>query len=807
MVQAAKFTIAQIAHALGKTRQAVRSSLANMPPSGAVIVQGVEAAAWTVATLSERLRVQLADTAARRGFRDITSLLEARCTPWASPIDPQRVQQKFMDRAVLLREAMAAPLARHNELTAGELAALGVAEFCRVFDRESLSAKQWKRLYDRTVLRDGGAENWQRLEIYLDDAAFQKAASLPKAARKVVFLHRELDETINNLENKQNPTADDRKWLFDVTFAHYERLVGSHPEKRDRRAIKSSLIAYLHGAIPALSKTPKALRRVFEIHYKEWIAAGRNPEVLTDRRKTNSGFFRRPDFTQDNMRIAQEAVNFGGSESLAHRQLRKRGELSPEYVEYYPYDIRHDKSHVPRSTRDAVTSIVEAALPLHRSEHDFRMAGPYISRDWSGIWPGDWISGDDVTWNHYWFDEDEIGGINYVGRGECLLFTDLRSHFPLTFCLIPGRYNGQFIRSSLLDVHDKIGLPRVGGYWEQGVWKSRWMFGERARKHARHWRETEKDFKQHNFQFEARHATTPRAKPIEGLLRILQERMRNEPGFVGFNERLEKYERMQDFLARVRNGKEHPANELLSKRDWGKRIEAILGEFAHEPQQGKMLDGQSPSEMWYAALERRPLRKLADTERYILASHAESVRPGDRGIKLKGVPGAVYCSDELGALEFRGREMRAYYNIECPELATVATLDHQRFFTVKRIELPALSASKQQLNDVTATVRGYQKPVRAFYGTIPQRKIATIARDGMTEPERSQFNEFHTRQIEQAKATQAKRTRQLGKIARTAAVMGAEVGRQIKNPDRVQAGLELEKEARERIARKQQATQ
>jgi len=129
---------------------------------------------------------------------------------------------------------------------------------------------------------------------------------------------------------------------------------------------------------------------------------------------------------------------------------------------------------------------------------------------------------------------------------------DARTSYPLGHLMVIGKYNARHIRKLILSVHDDIGLPHLGFYFEQGVCSSRWIDGTpRPGSNCMDWRETEGGLQGPPLGLRVRHATTPRAKTIENMLRHLQEGMRPEPGFVGFNERTDKRERMQDFLNRV----------------------------------------------------------------------------------------------------------------------------------------------------------------------------------------------------------------------------------------------------------------
>jgi hypothetical protein len=610
--------------------------------------------------------------------------------------------------------------------------------------------------------------------------------------------HQEaLGDTLKSLEDQAAPTADDRKFLFDAAFRHLKNVTAQEPGKA--RKFKRSLIAYLFQSVPALAKNKASFERVFYMKLAAWTEAGCDLEALEDRRRLASGNFRKPDFSEDQKRIRDSAILHDGNVSLAYRKLRQGGKLSDAFVNYYTFDARRNKSYVPGTVRETITPDVEMCGPIHRGPWQAKMRGPYIPRDWSDVSPGDWFSGDDVTWNNCFYFYD--AGALHIERGECLLLHDVRTGYLLDYVLIAGKYNSRHIRSLILAVHDKHGLPHSGFYFERGVWKAR-MVTDLAAKESNHWRETESGLANYNLQ--VRHATTPRAKTVEGLIRILQERQRNEPGFVGFNERTHEVERMQDFIARARSGKVHPAEKLLEMTQWTKRLDQIFAEFNADIQNGKMLAGASPVDAWQAGLDKKPLRQLPDEARYLLATHRKTVRVHQHGIQLTiGKTKKLFCNEQTGALI--GRDVFAYYNLECPDLLTVSDLNRQNYFTVKAISLPAMSATKEQFATVHRQINGHQKAARAIYGSIEHPRISTITRDMGAAPDVAALGEFHNTETERFQVEQTAVNRTLGKIQRKAAVVGVGINHTIRNPDRVLRGLELEQEARARIAAKEQA--
>lgn len=621
--------------------------------------------------------------------------------------------------------------------------------------RYEISAKQWNRIFDRTVERDAGAENWPRLELYLDETAFPKARKVENVKRE--FLHRELAGMVDTFRRSPSLESDEIAIIFDGAFHHYESLLAAHSAAPEQRAIKSSLIEYLFTRLPALSKSESSLRRVFDMKLAAWRAGGRSPAAITDQRHLNSGNHREQDFAEDLKKIRDKAWELDGNESLAHRMLRERGELSPEFCGHYAFDIRSNKSYVPRPVRDAVTPLVEAALPLRHSERALQLAGPHIHRVWSDVQPGDWFNADDVTWNHY-YRIPVPGGWDVI-RGECLFLTDLRTGYPIDYLLIAGHYNSGHIRRLMLRGHDSVGLPSRGFYLERGVWAARMITGKIKVAGELNWSHTYTGLAGLNPPRIVRQAWLPRAKPIEGLFHIIQDRMREIPGFVGFNEREEKREGVQKMIAQARRNDPEALAFFPTMEQWRARIDAVLKEYSREPQNGHMLDGASPAEAWEASRARVPLQILSGTQRHILATHGE-----ERPLTLKGIvirpPGfkqpLCYANEDTGRWLRSGiTRVVAFYNFEQPDAITVSDLKRQNFITVNALIQPGMDATNEQRKGSAAMKRGHLAGARIIASEIKHRITHIVERSDAHD---EATDELGRHQIKAQKARRAEVT-------------------------------------------------
>jgi hypothetical protein len=795
------FTAAHIARAAGITRQAATARLRDVPGGDG----------WRFSALPIDWQLEITRRGVKRGYANGEDYLLKLTSPWAAPVPWERLPEKHRTKAERLQRALASPLQlRCNGISGADLDKSGMEAYRLEFGYSLKDARHWRRLFQRTIDRDAGEENWLRKELYLDDRAFIKPKPSATLAR-TQYAHEELAEFIRTMDCGAEPDEEDRRYVWDAAFRHYDRLVSGLTDSPDgnrcRREVKASLVRFLFSAFPAgvLCGSEKALRNRFDEKIQLWRKNGEAPEALRDHRSMRSGNFRRPHFAEDFKKVRNLAIQLDGNEALAHRMLREKGELSKEFCQYYNLDLRRNKSRLAVSVRNAITPGVEMVLPLRRGPWQAKMRGPYIPRDWSGVKPGDWFCADDVTWNHY-YRELLPDGRWQVLRGECLLMTDLRTGYPLDFLLVPGKYNGEHVRSLVLRVHDVAGLPRHGYYFEKGVWASRLVAGDRKQGAPVHWRETENGLANPTIGLKCglRHATTPRAKPIEGLLRIMQERMRCIPGFVGFNEREYDAERVQKLIARAHRNDSEAVKQFPTAIEWKNQIAQVLEDFTHDPQNGKMLDGASPAEAWGVEIRLRPLRKLPDDARHILSTHRKKVMIRQEGIILT-IRGKkrLYYNELTGRPGWIRHEVLASYNIEMPELLMVCDCNLQNYFSVRSVELPAMTATKEQFENVTRLRRGHMAGANAIFGELRHEVVANITRDSEHSAEEKVLGQFVREETEKAKSEAAATKRTLRKVHIKAAAAGIKLEGQVRNPDEALEALTRREFFRRRMQEKE----
>ena len=346
--------------------------------------------------------------------------------------------------------------------------------------------------------------------------------------------------------------------------------------------------------------------------------------------------------------------------------------------------------------------------------------------------------------------------------------------------------------------HDVHGLPHKAYQLENGVWRAALVEG--IGRGALGFRETERGLAAPGIGIRIRHTYLPRGKVIEGIFNVLQNSQRNLPGYCGPNEQTQRMERLNKFMAQARVGKVHPGNELLEMSEWRKLLDRSCIEYANEPQNGRMLDGLSPAQLW----ERRQiLRKLPDEGRYILATHQiqTTIRQDGIWITIRGRK-RNYFNGNTG--ERIGQKILAFYNVEQPDLLTCSDLDKRNFFTAMHRELPAFDATPEQFAAVNADRKAHMRYVRTEYDNIPHAERSSIVREDSVAPIDRELGEQHNAAVAEYREAQSATTRKLRKISRDATALGLSIPRNVRNPDRVQKGTDLIADGLARLERREQ---
>jgi hypothetical protein len=583
----------------------------------------------------------------------------------------------------------------------------------------SVSTRHWRRLLRRTLDRDGGTENWGRLEIYLDESPARRPEFRKRNFYTPVSVQL-LQELISSFENPAAPTDLEKDCLWIYAFEHYEQ----ETERIGKpKAIKRATLKFLYANAPFLGKSEKGIKVQFNRKLKRWLEGGRAPAAIADSRRKNPGR-PAPQFSQEEEHaLVSKALRCGGGLAQAWRESREKGLFSRGISQHYTA-TPVNKSYVPGRIRKLISNKIKMLRDHHHGPRTAKLNGAFINRDPSTFDAGDWFQADDVTLPNYYYIESEEGF--QLVRGQFLAMCDCRTTFILGHVLIPNRnYTAHHIRNLTTIVADTHGLPRKGFYYENGMWRTARLLHGRA--DEINWHQTEMGLRGLGLQF--RHAKLPRGKVIERVFGLLQNYLESEPGYAGRDERHDKFERVQEQLSLVRRGKAHPEDFFLSEAEYLQRLGVLVDRYNNERQQGKYCPRLSPREAFEKFHGDEPRVRLDRSCRHLLATHKMRARSGRNGISFRfGREQFTYKSRETG--ELRGQELIVWFNVENPSVISVTNLkeDPRTLFTVEReIRVPGMDAPPEVLNAALAQNEAHEEYRKALYRAVSQNFSAGFA--------------------------------------------------------------------------------
>jgi hypothetical protein len=722
MSPAPTFTAAQIAVALACNRRSVQRALDSFEEDGRQFVRGNEASAWKFSSLPESMRGKLDRRAKLSGFRNGEHLLSSPSPRFESSMPVNQLSGPVQERAHKLRQALARPLIGEADgLRGAALDEIGRREYQRVFGFE-ISSRHWRGLLNRTIARDAGEGQWDRLDLYLDERlhasrSLKKAVSFKdgRETEKVLFGYAA------QVGQPSQPTSDEKALLWSIAFEQIDGLVAAGMKlSRARKIARRAL--WKCGVTLAANET--SLAQLWRGKERTWRDAEGNLSVLKDKRSKASGNHRAPEISRHDLdQVIGHAVKYGGRVSEGWRHVIENRLLSPEVQSYFEGIYHYSKSYVPRIVREAVTDEVRRMRDIHHGPRTAALNGAFIERDWNGVAAGDWYQADDVTLNNYYYAPDEKGGLTLM-RGQVLLMIDLRSTCIIGFAILDQRnYTAHSIRTLITRVCDEHGLPRQGFYFEGGIWENSRLLKGDAKASSADLTSMESEGGLRELGLRFKHSRKPRSKPVERVIGQLQNLLDGEPGDAGRDEVRDKFERLQKHKRLVESGHAPADQYFYSYEQWTNRIEHFCAEYNHARNDGKMTRGLTPFQAW-EQFQAEPLVKLPDKARYLLAHHKREVVVGRNGIRLQfGKIPFIYRNAKTGKRV--GQRVLAWFNPELPELLAVTDMNRENCFTVERAEeVPAMDAPDDVLQREMGRVAAHNAHARHRYRVLA--KIANL---------------------------------------------------------------------------------
>ena len=805
--QAAAFSIGQIAATVGITRQAAWASLATIPPTTAVVRSGKAVPGYTFEQLPEPMKAKIEKQQLALNYRSAAAVLSAPKKQW-QPVRPLSEQTPdALEYAHCLQQALAFYLTHRNDqaFRAGELLDRAARDWLAAF-KKSATRRHVRRAIDRVLERDGGREEFSRLEIYLPEAKDSE-----RRAEKTAAEFPALTEAIGVLPDVSVLSSTEKTTVWRAAMDDLGCLMdGGLGEKKAKRQILNFLIM----RVSRLAETPEAFRRQLDRKWRIYLEDGIS--ALADKRRQNSGprRFQRysgpESLSPDEWLLLERANSVGGGISQAFRELYVGTEIarghflrfSEEFRAAYSFNPRASKSRVPHRLRGKLRPLLKAIEPHNHGPKAARLAAPSIHCDHSGYGAGDWLQSDDETANHYiWFPcedgEFEFEGMRFnVIRPQILPMVDVRTDYVLSVLLILRRqYNSRDIRSLILQtcLDERVGLPLQGFYFEGNIWQAKNL-------HALvNWTEIDQAFNRSGINLKLRHATTPRAKIIERIFSQEQNMMQFLPGYAGRNEMTAGFERVKASLALMkrvgqpRKEEADPGKHFLSADQYLDELQRVYERFNAEPQNGKRLNGMSPAEAWEKLSGGRAHHVVPDSLRYLLATEQSEQKVTREGVRIPARPAArYYLSERLG--ELVGENVIVRWNPDFPDHVVVVhpgTDKHGQspFVVMEYREVPRFNAREEEQSTARQARKEFTKPGRSLFRMLPHGYGRTVRDDLLGNSRLRAAGEAHEEAVRAEVEAKPTREATAARARKTAVRVGIAPDK-IKRPERA-AGLEI----------------
>ena len=677
------YTAAQIALAWGVSRQATFNALANTPADSTALVRGKAVAAWSFTALPERIRAQIASRSFANG-QSIAELLESCPLPWDPPVPLSDIAAADIEQAGKLRAALVPAMQRMDStvLDSADRVRLGLADYERALGH-AISERHWRRLIDRTLRRDGGENDFERLQLYLPEKPARKS---PARLTPGEADFKQLRDSIQSFADPTAPTRKERAAFWCEIFDLYESGAATN---RAKRRLRRELVKFLFRHAPWLAKSSRALRVAFERKHAVWSESDGSAAALIDGREGKRGLPTAEPIPQDDLdRITFHAArNCGGRIAQAVRDFATRGGnsgLSNSTLEIIAPDAA-SKSYVNRRLMQAIKTDVRNIRPYLLGKKAIDDATAHLERDYSKLVSMQVVCADDFTFPVYFYVPDGNGWFTLT-RGQCLMMLDVRSWKIIAWSLQPERnFNALVIRTLMNRVCSGWGLPKAW-YFERGIWqRSKLVKGGAPSGWQDALSEPETKVGWENIGVRFVHATRARSKPVQRVGGLMQDLMEGVRGYCGRDERRDcpivTKRAMDDVQARRVT---HPGELFLSFAEWETELGAAIDRYNAASQDGQILQGLSPDE----AFEKNwphidPPAKLDANCWHLVAHYVKPVPVTANGISFRlGNRKFVYRDERTG--QDRGKTVLAWFDPECPELLCVTDLNRRNPYLVER---------------------------------------------------------------------------------------------------------------------------
>jgi hypothetical protein len=644
-------TSAEIARAFGVSSPAIRKKLRAVRSTGKKSVSGNPADTWNWSALPDAIRSRLVREAASRGFETVGAWHRSGLNVWTPPIPIADITDECLTDAARLKRALVPSLRKQFVVSQSDFEREGLDDFEKEFG-DRISGRHFRELIRRTVERDGGAENWEKLELYLP----QKPARKPKTA-KLKQTFPLLVQAINYIYPVETIQGDkmvpvkkaDEIWKK-VLETHAGMVKGGCPRNRAARQLR----AFLCERAPGLAPSRKALLKTFNRRLQSWQAGesfdkraenGADDGELTKQIEALPWFIPAAKFfemftnagrdTGSVPEAVMRAISLpnlptGWPESIKHRLLKR---LSMAELPSCPVELRETilarrkeyQSLVPKRIASKIRNSKAIRAMFHspkRSALDLSAPGSQrrhfnkttCTREI--MQPGDWFGGDDATpgiavcvpCNEVITPCSQKFGV-LLGRFQWLAYLDGRTDKILAFDYVVrprSSYRAEDILNGMGAVLHTHGIPRKGWQFEGGTWNSNIVREAIRQLGCEHWR-----------------TYSPHQKPIESVFNKVWTRLAVQFPHADMGRYRGENEKNCALYEACKRGNKDPRRYFPTIDLVVKVFQELITEHNARPIDSRQYGRWVPDDFFHGHLAGNKLRDFGPEMDWILSPYAE----------------------------------------------------------------------------------------------------------------------------------------------------------------------------------------
>jgi hypothetical protein len=730
-----QFTATQIARALGKSRQAAQRLLCGVAPSATMIVGGNPASVWCIASLPKVITDALTARAALLEYASTEELFARPVSVWKPSVPLNKISQPCIHSASKLQRALRRALVLQDNINVSrvERERIGLEDYAKEFGAV-ISDRYLRKLIKRTMDRDGGAGNWDRLEIYLPEKPETKKAS----PQTVLRLAPELCGLHEFVSTVKTPNVYHQESTWTLAFASYQKLKSAGvPSKRAARQVRSLLASYAQYLAPSRD----ALLKAFNRRLQNFEASGGDCRAVLDRRTGNGERIELTDALLRDIEKLRASTAFanGGRVNSAWREMYP--DLSEETRNRWPFSIE-----APRKIHELlVREKVDALTARHmRGKLTVRRMIGGVERSWEGIpsmheWVmDDWTSNIEVT-------RKLRDGTWELFMPQIVAVMDSASRKFVGWAISSDKGpTAELVCAAALDGFKTHGVPDSIGV-ENGF-----VFGNALNingKEDDQGRTVVAGLAQYGCSIRHFDKMSPTSKSeLEKAFDILQRRQERHPGYAGRLQMLDAPEVFKSEGRKIRSGKVAGAEYRYTFQEFVKIMGDIFAQYNSTPQNGK-LKGISPNEAHELLRDKtNPHTEFRPELEWILANARYRVHVEVGGVRFTHYGQSIRVrGGRLPSLV--GEDLWALVERDDPSLVTFMNLKFSDPFTLAACEKPSaaerlIAPGSGVLGRERAKVREHARAIDDEYKTLvqkhgnPRRDLLMAIREGVEEERR-----------------------------------------------------------------------